>query len=108
MKRKVQNGESAILSWVAPYIPAIKHVIYHTNNTCITHKILEVDVRNGQSTLSKLKYNYLTKPYNSTNITFEIKNVTLVDAGYYNGEAQKDDATLCGGVVLIVYGEYKQ
>lgn len=108
MKRKVQNGESAILSWVAPFFPAINYDIYHTNNTCTTQKILQVDGRNGQSTLSKLKYNYLTKPYNSTNITFEIKNVTLGDAGYYNGGAQEDDATSCGGVVLIVYGEYKQ
>lgn len=108
MKRKVQNGESAILSWVAPFFPAINYDIYHTNNTCTTQKILQVDGRNGQSTLSKLKYNYLTKPYNSTNITFEIKKVTLGDAGYYNGGAQEDDATSCGGVVLIVYGEYKQ
>lgn len=106
MKRKVQNGNSAILSWVAPFFPAINYDIYHTNNKCTTQKILEVDGQNGQSTSSKLKYNYLTKPYNSTNITFEIKNVTLGDAGYYNVGAQKDDATSCGGVVLIVYGEY--
>lgn len=108
MKRKVQNGESAILSWVAPFFPEIKYNLYHTNNTCTTQKKLDVDGRNGQSTSSKLKYNYLTKPYNSINITFEIKNVTLGDAGYYNGGAQQDAATSCGGVVLIVYGEYKQ
>lgn len=108
MKRKVQNGESAILSWVAPFFPEAQYVIYHTNNTCTTQNKLQVDGRNGQSTSSKLKYNYLTKPYNSINITFEIKNVTLGDAGYYNGGPQEDDATSCGGVVLIVYGEYKQ
>lgn len=106
MKIKVQNGESAILSWVAPFFPLInKYDIYHTNNKCTTQKILTVDGQNGQSTSSKLRYNYLTKPYKSTNITFEIKNVTLGDAGYYHGGKQMDDATSCGGVVLIVYGE---
>lgn len=105
MKVKVQNGKSAILSWVAPFFPATQYVIYNTNNTCTTENILVVDGKNGQKA-SKLKYNYLTEPYNSTNITFEIKNVTLGDAGYYNGGAQKDHATSCGGVVLIVYGKY--
>lgn len=105
MKVKVQNGKSAILSWVAPFFPAIKYEIYHTNNKCTTQKILEVDGKNGPKA-SKLKYEYLTKPYNSTNITFEIKNVTLGDAGYYNGGVQEDHATSCGGVVLIVYGKY--
>lgn len=105
MKVKVQNGKSAILSWVAPYFPATQYVIYHTNNKSTIKYILEVDGKNRQKA-SKLKYEYLTEPYNSTNITFEIKNVTLGDAGYYNGGAQKDDATSCGGVVLIVYGKY--
>lgn len=102
LKVKVQNGESANLSWVAPFFPSAQgYTIFHTNNTI--QGILKIDgtYRQGQST----KYEYLTEPYNSTNITFEIENVTLGDAGYYNGGAKADEATACGGVVLIVYGE---
>lgn len=99
MKVKGRNGESANLSWVAPYFPTAKgYSIYHTNNT--TKKILDID-GSGPSQ----KYKYLTEPYNSTNITFEIENVTLGDAGYYNSGEQANAATSCGGVVLIVYGE---
>lgn len=35
----------------------------------------------------------------------EVKNVTLGDAGYFNGGADTKAATSGGGVVLIVYGE---
>lgn len=45
------------------------------------------------------KYTYLSTPLNSTNITFEIRNITHEDAGYYAGDATD------GGVVLIVLGE---
>lgn len=103
LKVKAQNGESANLSWVAPFFPSAQgYTIFHTINTT-QGILLKIDgtYRQGQST----KYEYLTEPYNSTNITFEIKNVTLKDAGYYNGGTQKDDAMSCGGVVLIVYGE---
>lgn len=102
MKVKGRNGESANLSWVAPYFPIARgYSIFHTNNT--TKKIFDIDGQNGSG--PSQKYKYLTKPYNSTNITFEIENVTLGDAGYYNGGAKADEATACGGVVLIVYGE---
>lgn len=101
MKVKGRNGESANLSWVAPCFPTAKgYSIYHTNNT--TKKIFDIDGQNGSG--PSQKYKYLTEPYNSTNITFEIENVTLGDAGYYNGGAQANAATSCGGVVLIVYG----
>lgn len=99
MKVKVQNGKSANLSWVAPFIPIAKgYTVYHKNNTTnIIHRV------NGPGKLDK--YKYLTKPYNSTNIMLEVKNVTLGDAGYFNGGADEKAATSGGGVVLIVYGE---
>lgn len=31
------------------------------------------------------KYTYITRPYTSANISFEIKNITMADAEYYNG-----------------------
>lgn len=76
----------------------------NTTQTILPKKIFDIDGQNGSG--PSQKYKYLTEPYNSTNITFEIENVTLGDAGYYNGGAQADAATACGGVVLIVYGEY--
>lgn len=94
LKVKVQNGISANLSWVAPYVPVAKgYTVYHKDNTT---KIIP-----GKSD----KYKYLTKPYYSTNITLEVKDVTLGDAGYFNSGADENEATSGGGVVLIVYGE---
>lgn len=101
MKEKVRKGESANLSWVVPYFPHGGYHIYHTvkNST----KILTVN--HNEARESDIKYKYLTRPYNSTNVMFEIKDVTLDDAGYYNGGETLDKARSCGGVVLIVNGE---
>ena len=51
------------------------------------------------------KYEYLSKPLNSTNITFMIRDITLDDAGYYAGGIGTAFALSGGGVVLIVLGE---
>lgn len=57
----------------------------------------------GRDVLSP-KYTYLTRPFNSTKMMFEIRNITLDDAGYYNGGTHHDTAMSGGGVVLIVLG----
>ena len=51
------------------------------------------------------KYEYLSQPLNSTNITFMIRNITLDDAGYYAGGTWVGAAWSGNGVVLIVLGE---
>ena len=51
------------------------------------------------------KYEYLSQPLKSTNVTFMIRNITLDDAGYYAGGIQAEDAWSGGGVVLIVPGK---
>ena len=51
------------------------------------------------------KYEYLSQPLNSTNITFMIRDITLDDAGYYAGGPKAEAASSGGGVVLIVLGE---
>uniref|UniRef100_K1QWP4 Uncharacterized protein n=1 Tax=Magallana gigas TaxID=29159 RepID=K1QWP4_MAGGI len=53
---------------------------------------------NNQST----KYTYLTRPFTSINIMFEIRDITLDDAGYYNGGSSAEAAWSGGGVVLVV------
>ncbi|XP_052715016.1 uncharacterized protein LOC128188166 [Crassostrea angulata] len=105
LKVKVQNGKSANLSWVAPYFPIAKgYTVYHKDNT--TKEILKIDGKDGPGESDK--YKYLTKPYNSTNIMLEVKDVTLGDAGYFNGGADEKAATSGGGVVLIVYDKPKK
>lgn len=100
MKENVRKGESANLSWVVPYFPRGVYRIYHTVKN--SSEILTVNHNGPQESI---KYKYLTRPYNSTNVMFEIKDVTLDDAGYYNGGEVLDKAGSCGGVVLIVNGE---
>lgn len=50
------------------------------------------------------KYEYLSQPLTSVDVTFMIRDITLADAGYYAGGIKEDDASSGGGVVLIVLG----
>lgn len=88
MKEKVRKGESANLSWDVSYFPLGGYQIYHTVKN--SNVILTVN-HNGPRE-SDIKYQYLTRPYNSTNVMFEIKDVTLDDAGYYSGGETLDKA----------------
>lgn len=51
------------------------------------------------------KYTYTSRLFDSTNIVFEIKDITLYDAGYYNSGTSDEAAWSGGGVVLIVSGK---
>lgn len=59
-----------------------------------------------QQTKQFTKYTYLSNPLISDNVEFEIRNITLNDAGYYNSGSTLADAQSSDGVVLIVYGMY--
>lgn len=56
-----------------------------------------------QQTKQFTKYTYLSNPLISDNVEFEIRNITLNDAGYYNSGSTLADAQSSDGVVLIVY-----
>uniref|UniRef100_K1QI22 Ig-like domain-containing protein n=1 Tax=Magallana gigas TaxID=29159 RepID=K1QI22_MAGGI len=103
-KVKSQIGGRKNISWTAAYFPYTGYYIYHTNKNR-TASIMQV--YHEGATLSP-KYSYLTRPFNSTNIMFEIRNITLDDAGYYNGGIISDDAGFGGGVILIVSGTPKK
>ena len=95
-------GDSVEISWTAPFFPRAGHYnIYHTNKENIS--IIQVTFNNV--TTRNSKYEYLSQPLNSTNITFMIRNITLDDAGYYAGGIGPAFAWSGGGVVLIVLGE---
>lgn len=106
-KIKTQVGGRTNISWTAAYFPnAGQYDVYHTykkNRTLLS--IRSSGVSYGEDSQST-KYTYITRPYDSTNITFEIRNITLDDAGYYNGGTLADAAWSGGGVVLIVSGIY--
>ena len=51
------------------------------------------------------KYEYLSQPLCSTNITLMIRDITLDDAGYYAGGYKTEDAWSGNGVVLIILGD---
>ena len=96
-------GDSVEISWTAPFFPRAGHYnIYHTNKENIS--IIQVTFNNV--TTRNSKYEYLSQPLNSTNITFMIRNITLDDAGYYAGGIAPASAWSGGGVVLIVLGEF--
>uniref|UniRef100_A0A8W8MZ96 Ig-like domain-containing protein n=1 Tax=Magallana gigas TaxID=29159 RepID=A0A8W8MZ96_MAGGI len=102
-KVKTQIGETVNLSWNASFFPlAGQYNVYHTyseNRTIFSVRSNGVSYGgNDQST----KYTYLTRPYNSINIMFAIRDITLDDAGYYRGGSWAGAAWSGGGVVLIV------
>nr|XP_034322748.1 carcinoembryonic antigen-related cell adhesion molecule 5 [Crassostrea gigas] len=102
-KVKTKVGDTVNLSWTAPFFPvAGRYLVYHTyreNRTIFSVRSSGVSYGGyNQST----KYTYLTRPFASTNIMFKIRNITLDDAGYYNGGSWAGSAWSGGGVVLIV------
>nr|XP_034322741.1 uncharacterized protein LOC109617562 isoform X2 [Crassostrea gigas] len=105
-KIKIKVGDTVNLSWTAPFFPvAGLYIVYHTyreNRTVF--RIESSGVSYGGYNQSS-KYTYLTRPCNSTNIMFEIRDITLDDAGYYNGGSNDEAAWSGGGVVLIVHNK---
>ena len=97
-------GESVEISWTTPFFPrAGAYYIYHTNEE---NKSIPVIVVTSHNVITgNGKYDYLSQPLTSTNITFMIRDITLDDAGYYAGGTSVKAAS-GGGVVLIVLGEY--
>ncbi|XP_078329740.1 uncharacterized protein LOC111116774 isoform X2 [Crassostrea virginica] len=99
-------GDSVNLSWTAPYFPRVgSYTIYHTDKVNRSTSIIQVYGRWGRAILKRSRYEYVSRPYNSTNITFEIRDITADDAGYYNGGFFAEDAWSDGGVVLIVHNK---
>ncbi|XP_052692711.1 uncharacterized protein LOC128170990 [Crassostrea angulata] len=102
-KVKTKVVDTVNLSWTAPFFPvAGRYLVYHTyreNRTIFSVRSSGVSYGGyNQST----KYTYLTRPFASTNIMFKIRDITLDDAGYYNGGSWAGAAWSGGGVVLIV------
>nr|XP_022311868.1 uncharacterized protein LOC111117085 isoform X2 [Crassostrea virginica] len=99
---KVESNikDSVNISWTAPFFPqAGEYIVYHTGN--VNRSIIEVT--SSGATFFQTKYEYHSRPYNSKNITFEIRDITRDDAGYYNGGVSPAVAWSGGGVVLIVH-----
>jgi hypothetical protein len=51
------------------------------------------------------KYVYHTRPFDATDIKFEIKNIALMDAGYYAGGTSESVARDGEGMILVVKGK---
>lgn len=92
------------MSWTAPFIP--KSGIYNVYHSRKNKTVIEIrsNGTNLGKNMSLTKYIYNTRPYSSKNISFEIKKITMDDAGYYNGGERLTAAGSGGGVVLIVKG----
>lgn len=108
MQVQTKPDDIVKIEWKAPYFPIIGEYkvfhIYEKNNIIIRVNKDEVFYQgNGQSST---KYTYLSKPLDSIDISLEIRNITLNDAGYYNSGSTLAQAQSGGGVVVIVYGTY--
>lgn len=82
-KVKTQIGSTVTISWTAPFFPYHgQYEFYHTHRKHSTIFSIKDDrIFCGIDVLSP-KYTYLTRPLNSTNMMFEIRNITLDDTGF--------------------------
>lgn len=102
-KVKTQIGGTVTISWAAPFFPLFgQYNFYHTYRQQSTIFSIPFDRVYYRRDVLSPKYIYLTRPLNSTNMMFEIRNITLDDAGFYNGGITYNAAMSGGGVVLIV------
>nr|XP_022304398.1 uncharacterized protein LOC111111611 isoform X2 [Crassostrea virginica] len=93
-------GDSVNISWTAPFFPrAGEYTVYHTGN--VNRSIISVN--SSGATFVETKYEYHSRPFDSTYINFNVRDTTRDDAGYYNGGVSPDAAWSGGGVVLIVH-----
>lgn len=102
-KVKTHIGSRTNISWTAAFFPLTGQ--YHVFHTYKENRTIFSVSRSGvrfKGDTSSTKYSYLARSFNSTDILFEIRDITLDDAGYYNGGAATDAAWSGGGVVLIV------
>jgi hypothetical protein len=100
-----REGESKNLTWVAPFISiASGYNIYHFYDD--KNKTIIRVPGDSANSIDPVKYVYHTRPYNSTDIKFEIRNIALMDAGYYAGGASFSTARSTEGVILVVKGEH--
>lgn len=94
------------MSWTEAFFPrAGQYNVYQTYRENRT--IFRIS-SSGVSYVGKTqsaKYTYITRPFDSLNIMFEITEITLDDAGYYKGGVTEEAAWSGGGVVLIVSGK---
>lgn len=105
-KVKTQIGGKTNISWTAAYFPSSGHYhVYHTYKENRTIFSISSSGVNYGGVAQSTKYTYNSRPFNSTNIVFEIRDITLYDAGYYNGGMFANAAGSGGGVVLIVSGK---
>ena len=99
-----KTGDNLTILWSNPFFPkqGIFDIFHRKNNE--STKIIQLSTNNSPK-IFKPKYRYLSQPYNSTCISFEIIDITLDDAGYYEGGISAEHALSSGrGVVLKVSG----
>ncbi|XP_056002518.1 uncharacterized protein LOC125663395 isoform X1 [Ostrea edulis] len=99
-----QEGDTTNLTFAADFIPnSGEYDIYHFYDGT-SNRIIRV-TSNNESSMNYSKYAYHTRPNTSTNITFEVKNITLMDAGYYGFRTTGIADRSGQGVVLVVKGK---
>ncbi|XP_062589249.1 uncharacterized protein LOC134250901 [Saccostrea cucullata] len=101
--RKVflKEGETGIISWnIAAFPKTGVYAIFHSEI-----QILAVDIHRKISTIDSQKYTYLSKPINSKNIIFQIRNITQHDEGIYTGGTSSAIAAKGNRIHAIVYGK---
>ncbi|XP_062595952.1 carcinoembryonic antigen-related cell adhesion molecule 5-like [Saccostrea cucullata] len=97
------EGTSVNISWTADFFP--KGGFYYILHRNIGSPSIIITLKKEKVVMSA-KYEYQTRPFDSVNISFKVRNITVDDAGYYFGSLSgKESLSRKGGVVLIVFGK---
>lgn len=104
-KVKTQIGNTVNLSWTAAFFTLTgQYLVYYTYRENRTIFGISNSGVSYEGYTMSTKYTYLNRLFNSTNIMFEVRDITVGDAGYYNGGTCTGAAWSGGGVLLIVNG----
>nr|XP_022331776.1 uncharacterized protein LOC111129612 [Crassostrea virginica] len=98
-----QKGKDATLNWTIPFFPSsiLYSIFKHSGSDKWEREIIRVE-DNKVTPINMEKYNYTSKPLNSTLIVFNVHNLTHSDAGVYAGGISSFDAARKRGVLLVV------
>ena len=102
-----QKGRDATLNWTIPFFPSSKlySIFKHSGSDKNESEIIRLE-DNKVTPINMEKYNYTSKPLNSTLIVFNVHSLTPSDAGVYSGGISSFDAARKRGVLLVVAGAY--
>ncbi|XP_061185144.1 uncharacterized protein LOC133193191 [Saccostrea echinata] len=101
---QAEVGDATNISWTISHFPSAGwYEIYHSYYGEVETIMMIFNER--RPLRNSYKYIYHSRPFNSLNIQFEVKNISRKDCGYYFGGTIEAQSSSTQAVVLLVQGK---